>query len=160
MTYPIKVHLRIPYHIYQYILDDLQRPHISADERVGFLHARSGGAGPGLLLLLASSYYPVNNDHYLASEVHGARIGSDAIREEMQRIVDAGDSSLHVHLHNHSGSPSFSPIDMSSISKLVLSLRNAGPSQPHGMIVFSRDQGAALVKMPNIDEFVQLEIVI
>lgn len=134
--------------LYDRVLEDLMRPHPYAYERVGFLSAKLGTAANGLRLVLLTDYHPVPDHQYVKDSTCGARINSDAIREAMQRVLDAGVGTFHVHLHEHRGAPRFSSTDSDETPRVVAGLRTVGPSAPHGMLLLSENQAEAWVWLP------------
>lgn len=130
---------------------DLRRPHPFAFERIGFVSVAMGRAGESEVLVIAEEYFPVADDQYVRGNGVGARIGSDAIRDVMQRVHDTGRGFLHVHLHDHHGRPDFSPVDRSEQPRLVASLRVMNRTVPHGMLVLSADEAEAWLWLPNED---------
>jgi hypothetical protein len=137
--------------LYLRVREDLARRHQFAYERVGFLSARLGNLTGAEPLALFTNYYPVPDDQYIDDCYSGARINSTAIREAMQRVLDTGDGLFHVHCHAHRGRPGFSPMDLEETPRIVSSLRIAGPTQAHGMVLLSNDHCIAHVWMPGAD---------
>lgn len=142
------VTVRLARGLYDRVLEDLRRPHTFAYERVGFLSAKLGIAVDGLRLVLLADYHPVPDHQYMKDSDCGARINSDAIREAMQRVIDTGAGSFHVHLHEHRGAPRFSETDADETPRVVAGLRTVGPSFPHGMLLLSDDRAEAWVWLP------------
>lgn len=118
------------------ILNDLRRRHPFAYERVGFLFAKEG-AGEGERLILASSYVPVADEHYIDEPGAGAWINADAIRLARQRALTDRIGVFHVHVHDHRGMPHPSAIDESEMAKVVPSFATLVPSRMHGAVVLS-----------------------
>lgn len=148
----MRVRVRIPRGLYARVRADLARRHEFAYERVGFLSARLGNVAGNRPLILLTDYHPVPDDQYVDDPKSGARINSVAIREAMQRVLDAGTGAFHVHSHEHRGRPGFSPMDMEETPRVVSGLRVAGPAQAHGMLLLSNDHCVAHVWMPASDK--------
>lgn len=144
----MRVGIKISRGLYIKVLSDLRRPHEFAYERVGFLTAKLGNRSGEHQLVFLTDYHSVPDDQYIDDPGSGARINSVAIREAMQRVLDTGDGSFHVHLHDHSGKPGFGEMDQEEIPRVVSGLRVAGPVAPHGMLLFSSDHGTAWVWLP------------
>ena len=144
----IAVQLRLPSFLEERVRQDLSRPHAFASERVGFISVRTGKADANTLLLLLADYHSIPDEHYIKDPTSGARIGSRAIREAMQRVMDDGRGAFHVHVHPGQGEPNLSKMDQRELPRLVSSLRNVGPKQPHGLILFSEDSWTAWVWLP------------
>src|SRR5437870_3462700 len=109
--------------LYDYVREDLRRPHPFAFERVGFVSARLGNRGTNETLVLATNYYPIADENYIDDPHSGARINSAAIRDAMQCVLDTGDGLFHVHCHKHRGKPKFSLMDLDETPRIVSSLR-------------------------------------
>jgi hypothetical protein len=141
--------------------DDLGRRHKFAHERVGFFGCRAAATNNGMMVL-AESYDPVADDHYVRDESVGARINGAAIRHALQLSLTKGASVFHVHMHGHVGTPRPSKTDLVESNKFVPDFFNVTPSMPHGTIILSRDSafGLCWVKQ-NTDPiaFHRLEIV-
>lgn len=142
------VMVRLARGLYDRVLEDLRRPHPFAYERIGFLSARLGTAADGQRLVLLTDYHQVPDHQYVKDSGCGARINSDAIREAMQRVLDTGAGSFHVHLHEHRGAPGFSGTDADETPRVVAGLRTVGPSSSHGMLLLSDDRAEAWVWLP------------
>lgn len=97
------------------------------------------------LMILAVSYSPVNDGDYIHDPTVGAKIGSAAIRNAMQRSLDSGMGVIHVHMHEGTGRPGFSLIDRESMNNLMPSFFNVSPCVPHGALVFNRDNIAGAI---------------
>jgi hypothetical protein len=129
------------------IRTDLVRPHPFAYERIGFLYLRQGLYDNGILLI-ATTYESVPDDQYIYDPSVGARINSDAIRNTMQRIMDTGESALHIHMHEHAGPPAFSPTDKEDLGHLIQSFRKVGIDVAHGAAILSDNDISAVVWIP------------
>lgn len=127
---------------------DLSRPHPFAAERVCFVLCRLGNRGHQPLLLLPHEFLSLADEEYLRDDLVGARIGREAIRRAVTAAVRGDVCVLHTHMHEHKGTPSFSPMDLEDLPALVRALCAAGPSQPHGALVLSHDSASALVWQP------------
>ena len=123
---------------------DLERPHHFAAERVGFLYARRAPTSGGIVLL-ASGYEPVQDDHYVDDPAVGARIGSAAIRSALQHALSSGDCVLHVHAHFGSLAPSFSRVDLEGLEGLIPSFFSVAPRAAHGGLVLGDIHAYGLV---------------
>jgi hypothetical protein len=134
--------LRIPQKMLQSIRQDLIRPHAFAAERVGFISIRCAALPDDGLLLLAESYYPVADDHYMQNRAVGAMIGPVAIRKAMQIAFTNKSGMMHVHLHHHDGRPWFGKVDNRCNAELVPDFFNVSPSMAHGALVLSFDAAA------------------
>lgn len=145
---PSLARLRLTATLRDSILGDLRRLHPFAFERIGFLSLASGNLENGHALLLGLEYHPVPDDQYVADAMVGARIGTEAIRGAIGRVLRTGRGLLHVHLHDHVGQPGFSWQDQAEQPRLISSFVNADPTVAHGMLVLSRTSAAAWIWLP------------
>jgi hypothetical protein len=130
---------KIPRALLLTALDDLERPHPFAGERLGFFSFRQAldTAEP---LLLCFEYHSIPDDHYIEDYSVGGRIGSEAIQAAMSRAYNTGAGQLWVHTHGRKGIPQASPVDEESGPKIVQSCANAQPKMLHAWAVIS-EQG-------------------
>lgn len=135
----MKISFRFPQELYQGIQKDLSRKHRFAVERVGFIECASGATEDGGLILLAESYHPVTDEHYVDDPRAGATINSAAFRAVLQRAYGRQISIFHVHRHEHRGVPKFSEIDIRESYKFVPDFFKVQRSRSHGVIVLSHD---------------------
>jgi hypothetical protein len=101
----------------------------------------------GGLVILAAGYHAVEDDDYLDDPRVGAMMGPAAIRKALQRAYNGGAQDIglfHVHMHEHSGMPGFSRVDLTEYMKFVPDFFNAVPAMPHGAIVLSHDRAIGL----------------
>jgi hypothetical protein len=143
----LKIQIRITESLRNAVVADLRRKHQFAAERVGFIWCRPVTA-KSALLLIACSYSPVDDHHYLDDPNVGAMMGPDAIRTALQTCYRDQVSALHVHLHEHGGQPRFSPTDLRETAKFVPDFFNVAPLLPHGAMVFSDDSAVARCWLP------------
>ncbi|MCP5537735.1 MAG: ThiF family adenylyltransferase [Akkermansiaceae bacterium] len=118
------------------VLDDLDRPHDHAYERLGFLSFKviSNGEQP---LLLCHDYHIIPDEHYIEDMSCGARMSEEAIHAAMQRSIDSGSGQLWVHTHGRDYSTIPSPTDLEEGPKVARSISNISPGQLHGWAVLS-----------------------
>jgi len=138
------------------IREDLQRPHDYAAERVGFISCKLGSLPCGGITIIAGSYHPVDDGHYLKDPHVGAMMGPGAIRYAMQHSYNYNHAMFHVHLHHHFGQPRFSSIDLDEAENFVPDFWNVKPGFPHGIIVLSLDSLYGLCWVPGADEPVKI----
>jgi hypothetical protein len=143
----MSVQLRMTRRLYESMRGQLRRPHPFAAERVGFAYGRRGATPKGDLVLLAE-FVDVADDDYEDDPSVGARIGSTAIHNALQRALDLKAASFHVHLHEHAGMPWFSRVDRQELPDVVRPFRVLVPDQPYGLILLSDDDCTGLVWMP------------
>lgn len=122
----------------QAIHEDLQRPHTFAFERVGFVECRAADIEGGILVL-ATSYHPVSDEHYVRDDSVGARISGAAFRSAMQSSLSNRTGVFHIHMHEHRGPPIPSSTDRKESRKFVPDFFNVTPSMPHGTLILSKD---------------------
>lgn len=144
----MKALIRIPDACYSAALDDLQRPHPFAAERIGFFSTACAGAGSDELVVCVTRYHAIPDDNYVDDPMAGARINSRAIRAALQRILDEKSGQLHVHLHWHRGKPIPSHMDHVELPPLARSLAAADASQVHGGLILSQNAAFASLWLP------------
>src|SRR5690242_17613730 len=113
------IHLKITRALYDVAMSDLLTPHAFAAERIGFILTRKGTLAGQDIVLAVTCYIRIADDDYLDDPTVGARIGSAAIRDVMQQAMDSQEGALHIHLHEHRGTPAFSGTDLRELRKLI-----------------------------------------
>jgi len=144
----MKTHFKITRRLLEHVRTDIRRPHTFAAERVGFIVCRFGSASGRTLLVLAHSYQSVADRDYIDDVNYGSVINSDAFRKAMQMAYTHAVGLFHVHLHEHSGRPSPSDIDVRETNKFVPDFFHVRPSLPHGALVVSADSISGRVWLP------------
>lgn len=147
----MNVELRISQVLYQAIHADLSRKHPFAAERVGFIACTSASLSCGGELLLAETYFPVEDSHYVDDPRAGATMGGAAIRVALQTAYNQPISMFHVHRHEHCGAPKFSGLDIRESRRFVPDFFKVQPSRCHGAIVLSHDSAVGLCWIPGAD---------
>lgn len=154
----MKVIVKIPGTLYGKIFDDLRRRHPFAAERVGFAAGRLGTLADGGRLVLLTRYQSIPDEHYVNDPTVGARIGSEAITNAVQRAYfgrQAREGVFHVHLHGHQGRTGMSFTDKTEIPPMIEGFRAVGRQAPHGIIILSIDHGSVWVWVPANGEAVE-----
>ncbi len=131
--------IRIPAELYKKMIEDLNRPHPFAAERVGFLAASFLQSDSNSTIITITGYHTVPDEDYIDDKEVGASINTNAIRREMQEVIRTGHGCLHVHLHNHAGKPYPSITDKKSLPDVSRSFLNANPAVPCGYLILSED---------------------
>lgn len=147
----MKIIVKLTGQLYDKILQDMERPHPFAAERIGFVSGRLGTLVDGKRLVVLTRYYPIEDSAYVADPKVGARIGCEAITRALHVAYHGRPSRegvFHLHLHAHNGHPGMSGTDRREIPPMVSSFRSVGPDAPHGIIILSLNGGAAWVWMP------------
>ena len=126
---------------------DLDRPHAFAHERVGFLACATSDV-PGGVVLLAEEYLPVADEDYVDDRRVGAMMGPAAIRKALEYAFNRKTVMVHVHRHEHRGTPTFSKVDLSESARFVPDFWKVRPGLPHGIVVLSRNSMAGLAWDP------------
>jgi hypothetical protein len=134
----MKVTFKTSMGLFDEVRADLRRRHPFAAERVGFVLVGAALAGEDIILL-SRGYETVEDGDYLPNPGVGAMLGSSGIRKAMQAALRTGSGLFHVHMHAHSGWPSFSKVDRRESRRFVPSFFNANPKVPHGVILLSAD---------------------
>jgi hypothetical protein len=140
----MNVIFRTTAHFLQGVRQDLSRPHPFAAERVGFVSIRAAQAH-GALILLAQDYHPVADEDYVDDPRVGAMMGQEAIRKALNVALLQPLGVIHVHLHDHSGVPLFSRVDLTEQLKFVPDFFKVRRSMPHGAMVLSHDRARGRV---------------
>lgn len=148
----MNVTVKVMAELHERVLADLRRPHAIAYERVGFLSAKVGNRNGENLLVFLVDYFPVPDECYIKDVEVGARIDSVAIRMAMQHVLDTGNGIFHVHLHDWTGEPGFSPTDLREIPPIIDSCRKLLVTTAHGIFVLSADKADCLVWTPSVAE--------
>lgn len=144
----MSAHFKITRRLIEHVRTDIRRPHPFAAERVGFILCRFGGTSNGTLLVLAHSYQTVSDRDYIDDVKYGAVINSDALRKAMQMAYTHAVGLFHIHLHEHSGRPSPSGIDLQETNKFVPDFFHVRPRLPHGALVLSADSISGRIWLP------------
>ena len=136
---------------------DLRRKHLFAYERVGWIAVKPAMAGE-TLLLLASAYHPVADEHYVRDPAIGARFGAAAMTDALSLALRDNVGMFNVHLHGHLGRPRFSRTDLREQPKFLPDFLAMRRDLPHGALLLSDDQiiGQVLLsrqEVKPIDEF-------
>ena len=130
--------VKIPRKLLLPALDDLERAHPFAGERLGFFSFRQSmhDRSP---ILLCYDYHPIPDDHYVRDSTCGGRIGGDAIRAAMGRAHREQSGQLWIHTHGRRGNPMGSSQDKLDGPKVAQSVMNAQPKALHGWAVISEN---------------------
>jgi len=153
----MNISLKITARLRARAMTDLVRPHPFAFERVGFLLCRPGPAAPDGWVLLGWDYQVVKDDDYEDDSIVGAMFGSGAIRKALQVAYSEPFSIIHVHLHDHMGTPQFSYIDARESARFVPDFWNVRPNLPHGAVVLSRNSACGYVWEPKVQKRLPLQ---
>jgi len=127
---------------------DLRRPHPFAFERVGFICARVAQHSSDGLLILGYGYHTVDDEDYIDDPSVGAMMGSSAIRRALEIAYINKVSMIHVHLHDHKGSPRFSSVDLTESAKFMPNFFHVVAHLPHCAVVLSADRAIGLCWRP------------
>lgn len=144
----MKTHFKIQRSLLNRVRQDLARPHSYASERVGFIVCKVDRLDPDGWLLLAADYFSVADEDYVDDDSVGAMIGSAAIRKMMQFAYDDPFSIVHVHMHEHEGTPYPSSTDVREMAELIPNFWHVRSNFPHAAIVLSLDSMTGTVWDP------------
>lgn len=97
---------------------------------------RPGASG----LLLVTGYLPVADDEYEPEPFVGACLGASVIRRMMQIVITDDVGLLHVHLHEHCGTPGPSVTDERDVPDFARALSRVARSTPCGYLILSYDR--------------------
>lgn len=145
--------------LYDDLVQRLREPHDFAGERVAFLKCRAALSATSLLLL-AGGVHHVEDEDYVDDPSAGATVGRSGLRKALQSAYTETVSMVHVHLHNHRGSPRFSRTDLRENGLFVPDFWNVQPSLPHGAVVFSFNSAVGQCWIPGRSSPSGLEIAI
>lgn len=151
--------IKIPRPLLKAVLDDLERPHRFAAERLGFISFRQS-LHSKTPFLLCHEYHSIPDEQYIYDETCGGRIDGNAIRSAMGRAFREQCGQLWVHMHGRRGIPGPSPTDLEEGPKVVQSLANAQPKVFQGWAVISEDGIAGAVRHPSGDYLDDLQIAV
>jgi hypothetical protein len=143
----VKPLVKIPRSLLIAALNDLERPHPFAGERVGFFSFRQSMHATRPLLICVA-YHPVPDAQYVPDRSCGARINGEAIRAAMGRSFRDKAGELWVHTHGRHGTPSASSTDVVEGPNVVTSLANAQWETCQGWAVISEQGIGGQVRMP------------
>lgn len=138
------IRLRMQQVLYKSMVEDLERPHAYAAERIGFMCCRQMSTPSGVLLL-GYRYEAIDDDRYIPDGTVGAKFDSTAIRFGMQLALTEQASILHVHIHGHRGVPRLSRVDEREMAALMPCFVNVCPDKVHGALVLSTDRACARI---------------
>jgi len=133
------------------IHEDLSRPHEFALERVGFITCIPQTDNDKSLTIASKAYHPIKDGHYIDDPRYGALMGANAIRMALELCYNQNTSIIHIHRHEHRGSPQFSRTDIIESNKFVPSFINVKPLLPHATIVLSYNSMAGRCWLPNME---------
>jgi hypothetical protein len=137
--------IRIARRAFESARSEVRRPHAFAYERVAFLWGRTSLLGPSECLVLLHDFTPIEDNHYMADDTVGARIGSVAIRAALGRVLETGESCFHFHVHPHHGRPQLSRTDAVELEHLIPTFVSGAPTAVHGALIASADSANAWV---------------
>lgn len=130
--------LKIPRPLLLQAMQDLERPHSFAGERLGFFSFRQS-LHRDRPLLLCYDYHSVPDKQYIRDRSCGGRIDGAAIQTAMGRAYRDGCGQLWVHTHGPDGHPSPSGTDLAEGPKVVRSLANAQGKVMQGWAIISKE---------------------
>lgn len=152
----MKIQLKITKVLLENVQADLERPHPFTAERVAFIGCKVATFQPNGVLVLGQTLHSLEDDDYLKNSHVGAMMGPSAIRKALQVAYREPLAMFHVHMHNHSGEPWFSRIDLTEASNFVPDFWHVRPDFPHGAIVLSCDSMAGLCWIPGLQKPVRI----
>ena len=135
----MRSHLKMPNVLREAVLTDLGRPHSVAHERVGFLFARAAALPNDGIILVCYDYLPVKDDAYLPDRRIGARVSAEGFRPARQAALRNRLSVIHVHLHDHAGTPGFGGVDSRETRAFMPDFLKVRSDQPHAALILSVD---------------------
>lgn len=130
--------VKIPRSLLLRALDDLERSHAFAGERLGFFSFRQS-LDPEGTHLLCFEYHSIPDDQYTRDYKVGGRMNGAAIQAAMSRAYQNQAGQLWVHTHSRRGFPGASLTDRREGPRVAQSCANAQPKTLHGWAVISED---------------------
>jgi hypothetical protein len=152
--------LRMRQDLGEHIRADLQRRHPFAHERVGFISARIAHLAEDGLVVFAEGYHPVDDGDYLDDPTVGAMMASSAIRKALELAYVRKLAMIHVHMHDHTGPPAFSSVDLRESAKFMPNFFHVAPRLPHCAVVLSADRAIGLCWRPGLQKPVYIDRIV
>ncbi len=134
----MKTLVKIPRKLLFTALDDLERRHPFAGERLGFFSFRQS-IHAQTPILLCHEYHSIPDEQYVVDWTCGGRINGEAIRAAMGRAYREQSGQLWVHTHGRQGDPMGSHQDLLDGPKVAQSVLNAQPKALQGWAVISEE---------------------
>lgn len=150
----MKTIIKIPRKIFERAKADLLRPCSFAFERVGFFSTRCSKTKSGFLVHCID-YHPVDDEHYLADNMVGVRIGPKAITHAMARAVNNSVGQIHVHWHGGFELPHPSWTDIRELPPLLRSLKNANNREVHGWMILGEGDAWSELSVPSVERTIK-----
>lgn len=153
----MNTHLKLTKNLYDHMVEDLERPHDFAFERVGFVYAKMAKVKDGSdqdFMVFLHDYEPVDDENYIKDGSVGAKINSTAIRKSLQRVLKNNEGCFHVHMHPFRSKLGLSLTDKKGILPLVKSFKSAGPDCCHGVLLLGIDDILSYVSLPESEGLV------
>jgi hypothetical protein len=138
------IQLRMTQAVHQEMRSDLDRSHLFAAERVGYVFIRPAGEA----VLVATGYAPIPDEFYIKDNSVGARVDHRGIALAMKRADINNEGILLVHDHGRTGFPRFSRDDLADHPEFLRSFRNANSKTTHGFLLLSNNKMIARVWTP------------
>jgi len=123
--------------------DDLARPRRIAAERVGIVLVRYASVYATNVIVVVG-YEPAPDVAYVKGRA-AANFDVRWLMTSAEKATEMKCGVLWAHLHEHSGSPRFSPTDMQTSRSICPALWLACPRFPQGALVLSDNQASALI---------------
>jgi hypothetical protein len=147
----MRAHIKLTGRLYDHIVEDLERPHPFAEERVGFVFGRMTSLSDKAHLILLTRYHSIPDNQYIEDQTVGARIGKEALVWAMQAVYygrATREGIFHIHIHPHKGDPNMSRVDFHDLPKLIPGFQSVGSEAAHGIIILSLNHGTGWVWLP------------
>lgn len=124
--------------------EDLVLAPVVGEERLGVAFARYASSYNDSVVVV-TDYAPLPAGAYV--EHTRAPVGFDVrwLMAQSERAGSMNAGLFLVHLHNHYGTPWFSPIDMRTNRAILLPIGLIDQTLPTGALLLSRDRAAALL---------------
>jgi molybdopterin-synthase adenylyltransferase len=143
------IQIRIPTHLAAG-LKEAVKP-VARRESVAFALVSHTNTDRGTVVLVRK-IMSLPADAYLATSAHGAKWRGGSMLPILNEAISANLGIVLFHVHQPDGVVELSDDDRRSASELLPVFQNLIPGRPHGSAVFSRDDIAGLMLLPNADE--------
>jgi hypothetical protein len=145
----LSINVRMTDQLWRCMQSDLARPHAFAFERVAFLACGLATGAQGQFHVIGREYIPTPDDEYIRDASVGARIGGAAFRRALSYCYRQPVMMMHVHRHDHHGTPDFSSIDKTEYNNFLPSFWNVRGDFPVGALVLSFDSARCELLFPS-----------
>lgn len=120
--------------LFEEIVQDLNRPHSFAFERVGYV---LGNFKDGILVL--DEWMKFEDFFYEENIEVGARIGREGMTYLMKKVFSSKKHFFHTHVHDFQNIPTYSGVDLRSLLEVTPAIFDFSGLGPHGALLIGRE---------------------